>query len=54
MYIGKSGLCTGDDATGYFEMILSQLEKKRKCFEIDNGAPNTDYIQAIEKIRKLL
>ena len=54
MYIGKSASCTGDDATGYFEMILSQLEKKRKGFEIDNGTPNADYTQAIEKIKKLL
>ena len=54
MYIGKSGSCTGDDATGYFEMILSQLEKKRKGFEIDNGTHNADYTQAIEKIKKLL
>ena len=54
MYIGKSASCTGDDATGYFEMILSQLEKKRKGFEIDNGTPNADYIHAIEKIKKLL
>ena len=54
MYIGKSGSCTGDDAKGYFEMILSQLEKKRKGFEIDNGTPDPDYTSAIEKIRKLL
>ena len=54
MYIGKSGSCTGDDAIGYFEMILSQLEKKRKGFEIDNGTPSADYTQAIEKIKKLL
>lgn len=54
MYIGKSASCTGDDATGYFEMILSQLEKKRKGFEIDNGTPNADYTHAIEKIKKLL
>ena len=54
MYIGKSDRCTGDDATGYFEMILSQLEKKRKGFEIDNGKPNAEYTAAIEKIRQLL
>lgn len=54
IYIGKSGECTGADATGYFEMILSQLEKKRKGFEIDNGTPNTEYTAAIEKIKQLL
>ena len=35
-------------------MILSQLKKKRKGFEIDNGTPNADYTYAIEKIKKLL
>ena len=54
LYIGKSGQCTGDDATGYFEMILSQLEKKRKGFEIDNGTQNSEYETAINKIRELL
>jgi tRNA (adenine22-N1)-methyltransferase len=54
MYIGKSGECTGDDARGYFEMILSQLEKKRKGFEIDNGTHNAEFEKAIEKIRELL
>ena len=54
MYIGKSGQCTGDDAKGYFEMILSRLEKKRKGFEIDNGTPNAELEKAVEKIRELL
>lgn len=54
MYIGKSDACTGPDATGYFEMVLSQLEKKRKGFEIDNGTQNAEYIYAIEKIRNLI
>ncbi len=54
LYIGKSGECTGDDARGYFEMILSQLEKKRKGFEIDNGTQNAEYETAINKIRELL
>ena len=54
MYIGKSCECTGDDATGYFSMVLSQLEKKRKGFEIDNGTPNTEYATAIEKIKELM
>ena len=54
MYIGKSGECTGDDAKGYFEMLLSQLEKKRKGFEIDNGTQNAEYETAINKIRELL
>ena len=54
MYIGKSGQCTGEDAKGYFEMLLSQLEKKRKGFEIDNGTQNAELEKAIEKIRELL
>ena len=54
MYIGKSGECTGDDAKGYFEMLLSQLEKKRKGFEIDNGTQNEQYESAISKIKELL
>lgn len=54
MYIGKSDACTGPDATGYFEMVLSQLEKKRKGFEIDNGTQNAEYTYAIEKIRNLI
>ncbi len=54
MYIGQSGKCTGPAATGYFEMVLSQLEKKRKGFEIDNGTRNAGYTAAIEKIKALL
>ena len=54
MYIGKSDACTGEDATGYFAMVLSQLEKKRKGFEIDNGTADPGFTSAIEKIRKLL
>lgn len=54
IYIGKSDECTGAEATGYFEMILSQLEKKRKGYSIDNGTANTELETAIEKIRKLL
>lgn len=54
LYIGKSDDCTGEDAKGYFEMILSQLEKKRKGFEIDNGSENADLKKAINKIKYLL
>ena len=54
MYIGESHTNTDESAKGYFEMILSQLEKKRKGFEIDNGTPNTEYTAAIEKIKQLL
>lgn len=54
IYIGKSDACTGPDATGYFEMLLSQLEKKRAGFRHDNGTENTELEAAIEKIRKLL
>ncbi len=54
LYMGKSDVNTGDAATGYFEMILSQLEKKQKGFEIDTGRGREDYRYAIEKIKKLL
>ena len=54
MYIGKSHECTGADATGYFSMVLSQLEKKRKGFEIDNGTPSAEYTAAREKIKALI
>ncbi len=54
VYIGKSDRNTGEAAKGYFEMILSQLEKKRKGFMIDKGWENADYQQAIEKIKQLV
>lgn len=53
IYIGKSRENCGADAAGYFEMILSQLEKKQKGFEIDTGAAKAEYARAIEKIKKL-
>ena len=54
MYIGKSEECTDDSASGYFEMILSQLEKKQKGFELDTGSIREDYADAIAKIQKLI
>ncbi len=54
LYIGKSDKNTDESAKGYFEMILSQLEKKQKGFEIDTGRGKEDYRLAIEKIKKLL
>ena len=53
MYIGKSGENRDSSAKGYFEMILSQLEKKQKGFEINTGKTKEEYTCAIEKIKKL-
>ncbi len=54
MYIGKSCENTGEAAKGYFEMILSQLEKKQKGFTIDKGQADRQFTQAIEKINHLI
>ena len=54
MYIGRSDACTDSSAAGYFAMILSQLEKKQKGFEIDTGSAREDYTAAIEKIKNLI
>ncbi|MBQ3008189.1 MAG: SAM-dependent methyltransferase [Oscillospiraceae bacterium] len=54
IYIGESHTNSDSSAKGYFEMILTQLEKKRRGFEIDNGRENGSYIQAIEKIKTLI
>ena len=53
-YIGKSEECTGDDAKGYFEMVLSRLEKKAKGLVIDTGSCPDDITQAIEKTKLLI
>ena len=54
MYIGRSEENTDASAKGYFEMILSQLEKKQRGFEIDSGSGREDYSDAISRIKKLL
>ena len=53
-YIGKSELCTGADAKGYFEMVLSRLEKKAKGLVIDTGSCPEDILEAIEKVKTLI
>ena len=53
-YIGKSELCTGEDAKGYFEMVLTRLEKKAKGLMIDTGSCPEDISLAIEKVKKLI
>ncbi len=54
MYIGESHTNTDESAKGYFTMILNQLEKKQKGIEIDTGAADNIYTDAVEKIRKLI
>ena len=53
-YIGKSELCTGEDAKGYFEMVLTRLEKKAKGLMIDTGSCPEDISITIEKVKKLI
>ncbi len=53
-YIGKSELCTGADAKGYFEMVLTRLEKKAKGLVIDTGSCPEDILKAIEKVKTLI
>lgn len=53
-YIGKSELCKGADAKGYFEMVLTRLEKKAKGFVIDTGSCPEDILEAIEKVKTLI
>ena len=53
-FIGESEQCTGADAKGYFEMVLTRLEKKAKGLVIDTGSCPQDITQAIEKVKKLI
>lgn len=53
-YIGKSENCTGADAKGYFEMVLTRLEKKAKGLQIDTGSCPEDITEAIEKVKNLI
>lgn len=52
-YIGKSRLCTGEAAKGYFSMVYSQLEKKQKGFTIENGFASREISEAMDKIRNM-
>ena len=53
-YIGKSEQCKGCDAKGYFEMVLTRLEKKAKGLKIDTGDCPQDITDAIEKVKILI
>ncbi len=53
-FIGESENCTGADAKGYFEMVLTRLEKKAKGLMIDTGNCPADITEAIEKVKKLI
>ena len=53
-FIGESENCTGADAKGYFEMVLTRLEKKARGLMIDTGSCPEDIILAIEKVKKLI
>ena len=53
-YIGKSEMCTGADAKGYFEMVLTRLGKKAKGLTIDTGSCPEDITEAIEKVKLLI
>ena len=54
MYIGESYTNTDESAKGYFEMILAQLDKKRRGIEIDTGNADNQYTDAVERIHSLL
>lgn len=53
-YIGKSEKCNDESAKGYFEMVLSQLEKRAKGKVIDTGSCPEDILIAVEKVKQLL
>lgn len=53
-YIGKAGDCTDKSATGYFKMVLSQLEKQQAGQIIDNGSCDKEIENAIIKIKELI
>ena len=54
MYIGESHTNTDESAKSYFEMILSQLEKKRNGIRIDTGVAGNRYANAAEKVKQLI
>ncbi|MBQ8604637.1 MAG: SAM-dependent methyltransferase [Oscillospiraceae bacterium] len=54
MYIGESHTNTDSSAKGYFEMILSQLEKKHTGIMIDTGTADNGYADAVERIKQLI
>lgn len=53
-YIGKSEENKGESALGYFQMVLSQLEKQEKGQRIDLGKSDLLLQQAIKKVKTLL
>ncbi|MBE6878486.1 MAG: SAM-dependent methyltransferase [Ruminococcaceae bacterium] len=53
-YIGKSESCSGENAKGYFEMVLTRLGKKAKGLMIDTGSCPQDILDAIEKTKQLI
>lgn len=53
-FVGKSRYCTDDSAKGYFEMLHTQLEKRRKGSIIDTGECPEGIADAIEQLEKLL
>ena len=53
-YIGKSESCGGEDAKGYYEMVLTRLEKKAKGLMIDTGSCPADIAEAIERTKQLI
>ena len=53
-YIGSSESCEGEDAKGYFEMVLTRLGKKAKGLMIDTGSCPQDILDAIEKTKALI
>lgn len=53
-YIGKSENCTGESAKGYFEMVLSQLEKKVKGALNDTGDCPKELSDSVEKVKQLI
>lgn len=53
-FIGESGKNEGEDALGYFKMVLSLLQKKQKGLVLGDGEGIEEVNSAIEKIKKLI
>ena len=53
-FIGKSRFCTDESAKGYFQMVHTQLEKRKKGFIIDTGSCPEGIADAVDKLEKLL
>lgn len=52
-YIGEARHCEGDSAIGYFQMVLSQLTKRRNGQMITYKVCDEETIKAIEEVEKL-